>query len=178
MSPTEESWRPIPGYEGYEASDRGRVRSWRKAGPGLGRRSEQPKVLRPKVDRYGYLSLRLSRGGTKSSCTVHRLVYLAFKGLIPEGLVIRHLDGDQTHNVPGNLSLGTVKDNKADSIRHGTHAKGTTHGRAKLSEDQVREIRRLYSTGDFSQREIGHRFGVAQTLVSQILSGKVWADVA
>ncbi|MEU0912178.1 NUMOD4 domain-containing protein [Streptomyces althioticus] len=172
-----EEWRSIPGFGGYEASDRGRIRSWRKAGPGVGYRSNHPKVLKPKVDRYGYFALSLSREGVRVSCTVHRLVYLAFKGLIPDGLVIRHLDGDQTHNVPGNLSLGTVKDNKADSIKHGTHAKGETSGLAKLSDAQVREIRRLWATGDYTQTEIGKRFGVVQQLVSQIVHRQAWAHL-
>ncbi|MGC9439301.1 HNH endonuclease [Streptomyces sp. WG5] len=177
MRPPEELWKPIPNFDGYEASNQGRIRSWRKAGPGLGFRSDRPKVLKPKVDRYGYFVISPSKEGKRSTCVVHRLVYSAFNGPIPEGLVIRHLDGDQKHNTPENLGVGTVRDNKADSIKHGTHVKGESSGLAKLTESEVREIRRLWETGDYTQTEIGRKFGVVQQLVSQIAHRQAWAHL-
>lgn len=50
-------------------------------------------------------------------------------------------------------------------------------GRAKLTTDDVREIRRLYVIGDYSQRELGERFGVTQAEVGNIVRGEIWKDI-
>ena len=46
----------------------------------------------------------------------------------------------------------------------------------KLNEEQVRGIRRL--DGIESQSRIGYRFGVSQTVISQILQKRTYKDVA
>jgi DNA-binding NarL/FixJ family response regulator len=48
------------------------------------------------------------------------------------------------------------------------------HSRAKLTESQVREIRRLKKEG-LADREIASRFGVTRSAVGRIASGKHWA---
>lgn len=58
-----------------------------------------------------------------------------------------------------------------------TLPKGTKNGRAKLDDDKVREIRKLYATGDYSQEALGKRFGVDQTKISEIVRFKKWAHV-
>jgi hypothetical protein len=55
-------------------------------------------------------------------------------------------------------------------------ARGERNGGAKLTEDKVREIRRLHAAG-VSQSEIERRLGVDQTNVSLIVRGKRWAHV-
>lgn len=46
----------------------------------------------------------------------------AFAGPCPEGLEVRHLDGDPANNRLTNLCYGTHSENVQDSLRHGTHA--------------------------------------------------------
>lgn len=48
---------------------------------------------------------------------------------------------------------------------------------AKLTPDKVREIRRLWATGEYFQREIGEMFGVKQSQIWCVLSGKTWSHV-
>lgn len=69
----------------------------------------------------GYPIVALSRNGTTSKLPVHRWVALAFLGPHPPGQQVRHLDGDPTHNAPGNLRYGTASQNARDSVGHGTH---------------------------------------------------------
>ena len=45
---------------------------------------------------------------------VHRLVYLAWRGNIPDGLQINHLDDNKSNNCISNLYAGTQKENIAD----------------------------------------------------------------
>lgn len=105
-----EEWRPIVGYEGrYEVSNLGRVKSLLR---GI--------ILRAtRHHSNGYLYVGVSKTNTKT--TIHSLVAAAFTGERPEGLVIRHLNGEQLDNRAENLTYGTTSENRFDSVRHGTH---------------------------------------------------------
>jgi DNA invertase Pin-like site-specific DNA recombinase len=72
-----------------------------------------------------------------------------------------------------------LSDNAQDAIRNGVFhpPRGSAHGRAKLSEDIVREIRRLYATGEFTQQELALRFGVSKHTISLIVRRKIWKHV-
>lgn len=48
----------------------------------------------------------------------------------------------------------------------------------KLDWDKVREIRRLYAIGDYSQRELAREFKVSQPMVGLIVRGKTWVEDA
>lgn len=54
---------------------------------------------------------------------------------------------------------------------------GIAHGQAKLSEQDVREIRQLYAVGDVSQRELAKRYGVNQSTLWKILHRKNWTHI-
>lgn len=46
-----------------------------------------------------------------------------------------------------------------------------------LTPDAVREIRRMYATGDYSQKDLAQRFGVSGKSVCHIVRRKTWANV-
>lgn len=51
---------------------------------------------------------------------------------------------------------------------------GAAHHKAKLNEETVASIRRMYENGDASQRALARMFGVTQPNIQQIVSGKTW----
>ena len=55
--------------------------------------------------------------------------------------------------------------------------RGTTHPSSKLTEDQVREIRRLLKAGQ-SLGELAKRFGVSRTAIRNIGNGRKWRWLA
>lgn len=73
------------------------------------------------------------------------------------------------------LRWGNDTDNTADKIIHGTHAKGTTHGRARLSESDVLSIRKLAKTK--SNKEIGEMFGIKKNSVWFIVKRVTWKHI-
>lgn len=73
---------------------------------------------------------------------------------------------------PNHLSWKTPADNQADRLAHDTHNRGERHGISKLTEADVRTIRRL--KGSIPQRKIASIFGVCQMQISNIHSGKAW----
>lgn len=54
---------------------------------------------------------------------------------------------------------------------------GSGNGQAKLKEPQVLEIREMYSTGNYLQREIGDVYGVGANIVSRIVNRKIWKHI-
>ena len=113
-----EWWKPIPGYEGYyAASTKGRVRNL-KTGKILKQTSCGASLK--------YRKVGLHVGGVRKLCRVHKLVWITFKGEIPEGYEINHIDEDPGNNALYNLELLTHKEN----INYGTGIK-RCHNRKK-----------------------------------------------
>ena len=96
-----ELWRAVVGYEDYyQVSNLGNIYSLRsrrnlKCSPAPG----------------GYIRVGLYADGSSKQYAVHRLVWEAFNGPIPEGMVINHLDCVRSHNMLANLQLCTQKAN-------------------------------------------------------------------
>ena len=69
----------------------------------------------------GHISLSVSKGGVPKKEYLHRLMYLAFKGDIPDGMEVRHLDGDPSNNRISNLAIGDRASQRRDDVRNGVH---------------------------------------------------------
>ena len=59
-------------------------------------------------------------------------------------------------------------------IRHGTVKKGECHFNVKLTEDEVIEIRRLYSTKRYTQVKLAEIFDVSQQHMCDIVNKRRW----
>lgn len=116
-----ETWKGIPGFGAYEASDKGRIRSVDRMS---GARSVKGVPLKPWANNRGYLMVKpTGDDGAKRPRTVHTLVLLTFAGPCPAGQESRHLDDDPLNNWwPENLAYGTKKENAADKFRNGGQA--------------------------------------------------------
>ena len=175
-----ENWRFVVGYEGlYEVSDQGRVRSLDRivtyaAG---GRRLFKGRILKAGHSK-GYPRVNLYRDGKQSVkfALVHQLVLAAFVGPLPEGQEVRHYDGNRKNCSLGNLLYGTRSENYFDKYRHGKDVRGERHGMSFLSENDIKEIRRLCFQG-FTQAEIARKFNVDPSHVSRINSREAWGHV-
>ncbi|AXP07768.1 putative HNH nuclease [Sinorhizobium phage phiM6] len=56
-------------------------------------------------DKDGYLKIAITSGGRTHNEFLHRVVYRAFHGEIPEGMTVDHIDNDKTNNHKDNLQL-------------------------------------------------------------------------
>lgn len=115
------------GWEGlYEVSSLGRVRSLPHSVSTYngGSYTMPGRVLKQNPTYQGYLQVKLYRSGRPKVEYVHRLVALAFVENPLELPVVRHLDDEKHHNLPGNLAWGTASDNQQDSIRNGRQRNG------------------------------------------------------
>lgn len=108
----------------------------------------------------------------------HRISYELNCGLVPEGKMVLHKCDHRYCINPEHLFLGTAQDNVNDMIAKGRDIFGENfgenNGQAKLTEDEVRQIRRLLAEGHHTQDQIGDMFGVTRGAVKQIKHGKTW----
>lgn len=73
---------------------------------------------------------------------------------------------------PKHLRWATHIENKSDEIAHGTRARGQACPQSKLTEDSVREIRRVGKS--MPRKELAVQYGVSPSNISQILRGFSW----
>lgn len=164
-----EIWKPVVGYEGYEVSSLGRVRSiGLRVWNGKVHYWKPGRILLPGLASNGYYTVAL-RGKSR---TVHSLVADAFLGLRPAGMEVRHLDGKRANCSRTNLAYGTRVENRADSERHGTAVRGSRYKNAKLDEAKARAVRGL--KGKVTQKELARRYGVSSGAIQAVHDGRTW----
>ncbi len=174
-----EIWRPVADAYGYEVSNLGRVRSWRRKGSRAGSAlAPEPKLLKTTPGAWGYPLVNISRSGDKQKpVTVHILVLTAFCGPCPNGMECLHADGDRTNSNLSNLYWGTRAENMQDSIRHGTSIRPSIRGEqnmhAELTQRQVIQIKRMLRRG-VRNVDIARIFNVHPNTIWGIKSGGSW----
>lgn len=126
----------------------------------------------------GHLLAELRNDAGRKAFWVHRLVLMAFVGPCPPGMEGCHFpDRSPQNNRLENLRWDTKAANEADKEIHGTITRGEQHGAAKLTEADVREIRRLYSPRVCSFKKLGRMFGVDFSTVYAIVKRKSWRHI-
>ena len=162
-----ESWRSVAGWP-YEVSSMGRVRrSGRASGtrPGL--------VLKHQPTREGYVRVALSISGRQQKFLVHLLVLEAFTERPYEHAVANHKNGNKADPRLSNLEWTTRSENQLHAYDTGLQKAGSRHGRAKLTEEQVVEIRKRYAAGE-SQTALAREYPVNQSMISKIVREEFW----
>ena len=158
-----EDWKAVLGYEGhYEVNSEGVIRSIK---------FEKVRILKPTLQKSGYYSVPLSKEGKVKRCMVHRLVWEAFNGPIPEDMLVLHGEGnDRTITRLDYLRLGTKHDNQMDRWRDGSMV-------TNLSTEQVIYIKQRANDG-MAQKYLCMLFGVNQSWISRIKNGYCWSHLA
>jgi hypothetical protein len=165
--------REIEGWPGYRVWPDGLIESRRRRGAGNKTLSDHWRVLIPRFQRdHLYVELQVSR--KRWRVAVHVLVLTSFRGPCPEGMEACHNDGNPLNNHVSNLRWDTRKANAEDRVRHGRQLRGSAMSNAKLTEEIVKEIRNLYSSGSASKRALARMFGIGQTHVRRILDNEAW----
>jgi len=125
---------------------------------------------------YGVLMRRIN--GKSTPLRAHRVSWEVHNGPIIGGLFVCHKCDNRMCVNPDHLFLGTNAENMEDCANKGRMSKpplhkGEKHHKAKLTEDQVREIR----ASKLLLREISEKYGVCKATASYIRRGELWRDV-
>lgn len=120
----EEIWKAIEGYEGYEISNLGKVKSMNYS------RTDKEKIMKPCKNNYGYLVVYLYRNRKRKLFYVHRLVAAAFIQN-PKGFEqVNHIDENKSNNAVENLEFCNAKYN----INYGTRNERMAFSKSKAVE--------------------------------------------
>lgn len=119
------------------------------------------------LDKDGYGQVRIH--GHKGA---HRIVYAVFNGPIPDGLHVLHTCDTPACVNPAHLKLGTHADNMRDKRIRKRQPYGTNSPLAKLTAEQVRQIR-----DGLPKEEALQRFGIRKSTYYVARNGRGYEDV-
>jgi hypothetical protein len=127
---------------------------------------------------YGMFSGIRGRQGLRNKRTMsaHRASWMIHTGQpIPPGMLICHHCDNRLCVNPAHLYLGTYMDNNRDTVKRNraNRNKGSQCSWAKMTEGQVLEILRS-EYGPGQNKALAQKFGVSQSQISHIRSGKRW----
>ena len=127
------------------------------------------------LSNHGYGSFSINGTVVKA----HRAVIGLIGIEIPDGLHVLHRCDNRPCVRPSHLYFGTNQDNIADRVERGCGVvpRGQAKGNHKLTEDQVREIRKILSRGVITQLDISKRYGVSPSTIWKIANGRSWTHV-
>ena len=149
---TKEVWRDIEGYEGlYQVSSEGRVKSlgrkWRKS----------ERILKPSMDRDGYLQVVLCAGGKPKTLKVHRLVCQAFHENPDNKPQVNHINEIKTDNRASNLEWATARENTNFGTRNERLGKAQSKPVAQYAQDG--ELIKIWASAREAERQAGFKHG-------------------
>lgn len=144
-------WKFIPEYTDYMISDKGEVKSLKYS---------KEHILKQTVSNSGYYTVQLSWRSKYKHYSVHRLVWEAFNGPIPKGMVINHKDENKINNSIDNLELVSYSEN----IMYGTARKRMVEKRS-MKVKQYKD--NVLITEYPSAAEAGRQTGISQGNISR-----------
>jgi len=96
----EYKYEEIIGYENYLIYENGQVFS-----------KKNKRFLKPRVDRYGYLSIQISKNNQRKNVRIHRLIALYFIPNPENKRCVDHIDGNKANNSISNLRWASDSEN-------------------------------------------------------------------
>ena len=120
---------------------------------------------------YGRVGLR------RKLHMAHRMAYLLTGHVIPEGLHLAHSEhcvGKKHCCNPAHLTPKTPIENMADKLRDGTDCRGEKSFSAKLTSQQVLEIR---ERANELRKDLAVEYGVTRSTISNIILKNIWKHI-
>lgn len=165
----------MPGYNGfYEISNDGLLRSVDRVSiNSLGHcRHLKGHLMASSISRCGYVKYSLAKDGVSKTINAHQLVAMAFlnhtKG--QHGLTVNHIDGCKTNNNVDNLEIVSMTENRRHAILNGLwNQRGVNAVKAKLTTQDLNDIRRLWSSGEYRQEDLARMFKVGRSTIGRAI---------
>lgn len=166
--------RDIKGYEGlYSINEEGDIFSL----PKLVKRKDgnitffkhQGKILSGAIASNGYRVVNLYKNKKRKTVTVHRLVAKTFLENHKNHPCINHKDGNKLNNNYKNLEWCSYKYNLNEAMKMGFR---NFKYLRRLSDSQVKDIRKDYSTGKFFLKDLAIKYGVGISTISDTINNR------
>ncbi len=130
---------------------------------------------------YGIVYIGSSRKDYKTT-KAHRFSYELYKGKIPKGMLVCHSCDNRGCVNPDHLWLGIIQENNQDMIKKNrgrypgpyNPTRGELSGQAKLTQEQVLNIRKRYKIEKCTGTKLAEEYGVFHSTIYNILNNKRW----
>jgi hypothetical protein len=180
----EEIWKEISNFPNHRISNLARVKRLQitqphPAYPGC-TRTYKERILNGHFNRAnGWHVFLTDKDGILRFNIIARLVLEAFVRPPSDGEIARHLDDNKRNQSLENLAWGTSQDNSDDAVRNLRYLRGSSQPCSKLTEDQVREIRREYKyrSADNNLYMLAKKYNVTSSNILFIINCKSWTHV-
>lgn len=172
-------FKEVPGWVGYLVSNEGKVYSVKVPGSHI-LDYNHPHELIPRCwgngkdrKRVYFRDKRITP--KKVAFTVSRLVWTAFNGPIPEGMIIDHIDCNPLNNSLENLQCITSSENikRAYKLTRRAYTNGSINGMTVTNTQDVGSILLEYSKGS-TQGELKSKYNLSQKQISRIINRQAW----
>ena len=123
---------------------------------------------------YGRISIGDKKGKTLRA---NRVAWFIHHGEWPDGMVMHSCDVPECVNIE-HLSVGTAKENTQDAIQKGRFdQRGVKHHKAKLTEQQVLDVRQQHAAGELGYRKLAQVYDVSWVAIGQIVRREHWRHI-
>lgn len=158
---------------------------------GIVKNNKTNKIVSKKPDSGGYCRLSYSYNGRILKVLVHRLVYILYgkEPLTEEFPLVNHKDGIKTNNSISNLERSNLSHNQKHAYDNGLNYvseksiiglsikhDGENGPSAKLTHEQVREIRSLYRNKNITMKKLGLIYGLHDSTICDIINHKTYKN--
>lgn len=126
------------------------------------------------LDKDGYGKIIYSN---KRTAKAHRFSYTRYIGKIPAGMLVCHTCDIRNCVNPEHLFIGTSRDNTQDMVSKGRGIFGARHASTHFTEEDVLNIRYMYSSGDCTQKNIAKLYEVTTASIWSIVHRKSWKHI-
>lgn len=163
-------WRKI--FKNYEVSNYGDVKSLSY---------KTPKLLRKYYSKDGYIQYSLYINGKQFRTGAHRLVALAFIPNPKNKETVNHKDGNKHNNYYKNLEWMSRSEQMKHAYELGlkTKMQGTINYNHSLTNNQVREIRKIYKSHSkiYGMIPLAKKYGVSEPTINRIVHNRSYKNV-
>lgn len=141
-------------------------------------------IAKPRItlgtNSWGYRTVTMKKDGVRKQVGLHIMVALSFIPNPENKPEINHKNGIRSDNRIENLEWCTAKENVIHAFETGlikNVTRGEKRSNSKLTEDDIRCIRHLYSKGEHSYWSLAILFKVNYAHIEDIIKFKRWKHV-
>lgn len=164
----DELWRPVPNFADYYVSNYGRTKSFKQS---------KVKIIKPALNKHGYLFVGLSKEGKQKNFYVARLVaelFIPNPDLKPE---VNHRDGNKLNNHVSNLEWMTHAENSQHAVDTGLYVAPLgydVYNAALIDDADILYIRN--NPDNLTRKQLAEIFNCKPATISRVQLGQAYAN--
>jgi len=164
-----ETWKPIPDFEEYQASNTGRIKITANSA------TRKERMLKPLIQNRGYYRVALWKDNKAKFMSVHRVIAKLFIPNLENKAQVNHIDGDKSNNHFANLEWCTARENMDHAVINRISACGERNGKAKLKANDIPLIRERLNNRE-PVKDIANTYSVSIHTIYDIKYNKTWQN--